>query len=332
MIWESAMKLPRRRKFLRLAAGAAALPIVSRIAFAQAYPTKPVRLVVGFAAGGTQDVIARLLGSWLSERLGQQIVIENRAGAASNIAAEAVIKSPPDGYTLFMVGPNNAINASLYDKLNFDFLRDFAPVAGVMRVPNVMEVHPSIPAKSVPDFIAYAKANPGKINMVSGGNGTSVHVSGELFKMMAGISMVHVPYRGAGPALIDLLAGQGQVMFDNLPSSIEHIRAGKLRALAVTTAMRSEALPDVPAVGEFVPGYEASAFFGINAPSATPSEIIERLNKEINAILAEPRTKARFADLGGTPLPGPPADFGKLIADETEKWARVVKFAGIKPE
>jgi len=326
------MKLPRRRKFLRLAAGAAALPIVSRIAFAQAYPTKPVRLVVGFAAGGTQDVIARLLGSWLSERLGQQIVIENRAGAASNIAAEAVIKSPPDGYTLFMVGPNNAINASLYDKLNFDFLRDFAPVAGVMRVPNVMEVHPSIPAKSVPDFIAYAKANPGKINMVSGGNGTSVHVSGELFKMMAGISMVHVPYRGAGPALIDLLAGQGQVMFDNLPSSIEHIRAGKLRALAVTTAMRSEALPDVPAVGEFVPGYEASAFFGINAPSATPPEIIERLNKEINAILAEPRTKARFADLGGTPLPGPPADFGKLIADETEKWARVVKFAGIKPE
>ena len=326
------MKLPRRRKFLRLAAGAAALPIVSRIAFAQAYPTKPVRLVVGFAAGGTQDVIARLLGSWLSERLGQQIVIENRAGAASNIAAEAVIKSPPDGYTLFMVGPNNAINASLYDKLNFDFLRDFAPVAGVMRVPNVMEVHPSIPAKSVPEFIAYAKANPGKINMVSGGNGTSVHVSGELFKMMAGISMVHVPNRGAGPALIDLLAGQGQVMFDNLPSSIEHIRAGKLRALAVTTAMRSEALPDVPAVGEFVPGYEASAFFGINAPSATPSEIIERLNKEINAILAEPRTKARFADLGGTPLPGPPADFGKLIADETEKWARVVKFAGIKPE
>jgi tripartite-type tricarboxylate transporter receptor subunit TctC len=325
------MKLPRRQ-FLHLAAGAVALPTVSRVAFAQAYPTKPVRIVVGFAAGGTQDVIARLLGSWLSERLGQQIVIENRAGAASNIAAEAVIKSPPDGYTLFMVGPNNAINASLYDKLNFDFLRDFAPVAGVMRVPNVMEVHPSIPAKSVPEFIAYAKANPGKINMVSGGNGTSVHVSGELFKMMTGISMVHVPYRGAGPALIDLIAGQGQVMFDNLPSSIEHIRAGKLRALAVTTAARSEALPDVPAVGEFVPGYEASAFFGINAPKATPHEIIERLNKEINAILAEPRAKARFADLGGTPLPGPPADFGKLIADETEKWAKVIKFAGIKAE
>jgi tripartite-type tricarboxylate transporter receptor subunit TctC len=325
------MKL-HRRKFLHLAAGAIALPTVSRGALAQAYPAKPVRIVVGFAAGGTQDVIARLLGSWLSERIGQQIVIENRAGAASNIAAEAVIKSPPDGYTLFMVGPNNAINASLYDKLNFDFLRDFAPVAGVMRVPNVMEVHPSIPAKSVPEFIAYAKANPGKINMVSGGNGTSVHVSGELFKMMTGIGMVHVPYRGAGPALIDLLAGQGQVMFDNLPSSIEHIRAGKLRALAVTTAARSEALPDVPAMGEFVPGYEASAFFGINAPKATPPEIIERLNKEINAILAEPRAKARFADLGGTPLPGPPADFGKLIADETEKWAKVVKFAGIKPE
>jgi tripartite-type tricarboxylate transporter receptor subunit TctC len=326
------MKRPDRRAFLHLAAGAVALPTTSRIAFAQAYPTKPVRLVVGFAAGGTQDVIARLLGSWLSERLGQQIVIENRAGAASNIAAEAVTKSPPDGYTLFMVGPNNAINASLYDKLNFDFLRDFAPVAGVMRVPNVMEVHPSVPARSVPEFIAYAKANPGKINMVSGGNGTSVHVSGELFKMMTGIGMVHVPYRGAGPALIDLLAGQGQVMFDNLPSSIEHIRAGKLRALAVTTAARSEALPDVPAVGEFVPGYEASAFFGISAPNATPPEIIERLNKEINAILAEPRAKVRFADLGGAPLPGPPATFGKLIADETEKWAKVVKFAGIKPE
>jgi len=326
------MKLPHRRQFLHLAAGAIALPIVSRVALAQAYPTKPVRIVIGFAAGGTQDVIGRLLGSWLSERLGQQIVIENRAGAASNIAAEAVIKSPPDGYTLFMVGPNNAINASLYDKLNFDFLRDFAPVAGVMRVPNVMEVHPSIPAKNVPEFIAYAKANPGKINMVSGGNGTSVHMSGELFKMMTGVNMLHVPYRGAGPALIDLLAGQGQVMFDNLPSSIEHIRAGKLRALAVTTAARSEALPDVPAVGEFVPGYEASAFFGVNAPKATPPEIIERLNKEINAILAEPRAKARFADLGGAPLPGPPADFGKLIADETEKWAKVVKFAGAKPE
>jgi tripartite-type tricarboxylate transporter receptor subunit TctC len=326
------MKRPHRRQFLHLAAGAAVLPVVSQIATAQAYPSRPVRLVVGFAAGGTQDVIARLLSSWLSERLGQQVVIENRAGAASNIAAEAVIKSPPDGYTLFMVGPNNAINASLYDKLNFDFVRDFAPVAGILRVPNVMEVHPSVPAKTVPEFIAYAKANPGRINMVSGGSGTSVHVSGELFKMMTGISMVHVPYRGAGPALIDLLAGQGQVMFDNLPSSIGHIRAGKLRALAVTTAARSEALPDVSTVGEFVPGYEASAFFGLNAPKATPPEIIERLNKEINAILAEPGAKARFADLGGTVLPGSPASFGKLVADETEKWAKVVKFANIKPE
>ena len=325
------MKFPRRT-FLHLAAGAAALPAVSRVAWPQAYPTRPVRLVVGFAAGGTQDVIARLLGQWLSERLGQQIVIENRAGAASNIAAEAVIKSPPDGYTLFMVGPNNAINASLYDKLNFDFVRDFAPVAGVMRVPNVMEVHPSVPAKTVAEFIAYAKANPDKINMVSGGSGTSVHVSGELFKMMTGISMVHVPYRGAGPALIDLLAGQGHVMFDNLPSSIEHIRAGKLRALGVTTIARSEALPDVPTVDSSVPGYEASAFFGINAPRDTPREIIERLNREINAILAEPRAKARFADMGGTTLPGSPADFGKLVANETEKWAKVVKFAGIKPD
>jgi tripartite-type tricarboxylate transporter receptor subunit TctC len=325
------MKMPRRM-FLQAAAGAAAFPVLPRAAIAQAYPTRPVRLVVGFAAGGTQDVIARLLGQWLSERLGQQIIIENRAGAASNIAAEAVIKSPPDGYTLFMVGPNNAINASLYDKLNFDFIRDLAPVAGILRVPNVMEVHPSVPAKTVPEFIAYAKANPGKINMVSGGSGTSVHVSGELFKMMTGVNMVHVPYRGAGPALIDLLAGQGQVMFDNLPSSLQHIKAGTLRALAVTTSERSAALPDVPTVDSSVPGYEASAFFGINAPRNTPPDIVERLNKEINAILAEPIAKARLADMGGTALPGSPAEFGKLIADETEKWAKVVKFAGIKPE
>jgi tripartite-type tricarboxylate transporter receptor subunit TctC len=321
----------RRRAVLRLVAGAVALPAV-RIASAQDYPTRPIRLVVGFAAGGTQDVIARLLGQALSERLGQQIVIENRAGASSNIAAEAVIRSPPDGYTLFMVGPNNAINATLYDKLTFDFVRDIAPVAGIMRVPNVMEVHPSVPAKSVPEFIAYAKGNPGKINMVSGGTGTSVHVSGELFKMMTGVNMVHVPYRGAGPALTDLIAGQVQVMFDNLPSSIGHIRAGKLRALAVTTAMRSEALPAIPTVGDFVPGYEASAFFGISAPKATPPEIVGRLNDAINAVLADPKTKARFADLGGTALPGSPADFGKLVADETEKWAKVVRFSGAKPD
>jgi tripartite-type tricarboxylate transporter receptor subunit TctC len=322
----------RRRAVLRLVAGAVALPAVSRIASAQDYPTRPIRLVVGFAAGGTQDVIARLLGQALSERLGQQIVIENRAGASSNIAAEAVIRSPPDGYTLFMVGPNNAINATLYDKLTFDFVRDTAPVAGIMRVPNVMEVHPSVPAKSVSEFIAYAKANPGKINMVSGGTGTSVHVSGELFKMMTGVNMVHVPYRGAGPALTDLIAGQVQVMFDNLPSSIGHIRAGKLRAIAVTTAMRSEALPAIPTVGDFVPGYEASAFFGIIAPKGTPPEIVGRLNDAINAVLADPKIRVRSADLGGTALPGSPADFGKLVADETEKWAKVVRFSGAKPE
>ena len=322
----------RRRQLLRLAAGAAALPVAARFAGAQAYPTRPVRLVVGFAAGGTQDVIARLMGQWLSERLGQQIVIENRPGAASNIAAEAVVKSPPDGYTLFMVGPNNAINATLYDKLNFDFIRDLAPVAGIIRVPNVMEVNPSVPAMSVPEFIAYAKANPGKINMASGGNGTSVHVSGELFKMMTGVNMQHVPYRGAGPALTDLLAGQVQVMFDNLPSSIGHIRAGKLRALAVTTATRSDALADIPTVSSFVPGYEASAFFGISAPRNTPPEIIGRLNSEINAILADAKAKARLAEMGGMLLAGSPVDFGRLVAEETEKWAKVVKFSGAKPD
>jgi tripartite-type tricarboxylate transporter receptor subunit TctC len=322
----------RRRAVLLLVAGVVALPAVSRIASAQEYPNRPIRLVVGFAAGGTQDVVARLVGQALSERLGQQMVIENRAGASSNIAAEAVIRSPPDGYTLFMVGPNNAINATLYDKLTFDFVRDTAPVAGIMRVPNVMEVHPLVPAKSVPEFIAYAKANPGKINMVSGGTGTSVHVSGELFKMMTGVNMTHVPYRGSAPALTDLVAGQVQVMFDNLPSSIGHIRAGKLRALAVTTAMRSEALPGIPTVGDFVPGYEASAFFGIIAPKGTPPEIVGRLNDAINAVLADPKIRARSADLGGTVLPGSPADFGKLVADETEKWAKVVRFSGAKPD
>ena len=322
----------RRRALLLLIAAAAALPSVASIARAQDYPARPVRLVVGFAAGGTQDVIARLIGQALSERLGQQIVIENRAGASSNIAAEAVIRSAPDGYTLFMVGPNNAINASLYDKLPFDFVRDTAPIAGVMSVPNVMEVHPSVPAKSVPEFIAYAKANPGKINMVSGGTGTSVHVAGELFKMMTGVNMVHVPYRGAGPAIADLVAGHAQVMFDNLPSSIGHIRSGSLRALALTTAMRSEALPGVPTIAEFVPGYEASAFFGVSAPKAIPPAIVKRLNDAINAVLADPKIKARIADLGGTALPGSPADFGKLVADETEKWAKVVKFSGAKPD
>ena len=324
------MKLPRRT-FLRLAAGAAALPAVSSIASAQAYPSRPVRLVVGFAAGGTQDVIARILGQWLTERLGQQILIENRPGAASNIAAEAVIKSPPDGYSLFMIGPNNAINATLYDKLNFDILRDLAPVAGIMRVPNVLEVNPSVPATTIPELITYAKANPGKLNFASGGNGTSVHVSGELFKMMTGVNMQHVTYRGAGPALTDLIAGQVHLMFDNLPSSIGHIRAGVLRALAVTTTTRSDALPDVPTVDTFVPGYEASAFFGVTAPRDTPPEIIERLNKEINAILVDPKAKARLADMGGMMLPGPPAEFGRLLAAETEKWGKVIRAANIKP-
>jgi tripartite-type tricarboxylate transporter receptor subunit TctC len=324
------MKLPRRT-FLRLAAGAATLPAVSSIASAQAYPSRPVRLVVGFAAGGTQDVIARILGQWLTERLGQQILIENRPGAASNIAAEAVIKSPPDGYSLFMIGPNNAINATLYDKLNFDILRDLAPVAGIMRVPNVLEVNPSVPATTIPELITYAKANPGKLNFASGGNGTSVHVSGELFKMMTGVNMQHVTYRGAGPALTDLIAGQVHLMFDNLPSSIGHIRAGVLRALAVTTTTRSDALPDVPTVDTFVPGYEASAFFGITAPRNTPTEIIERLNKEINAILVDPKAKARLADMGGMMLPGPPAEFGRLLAAETEKWGKVIRAANIKP-
>ena len=268
----------------------------------------------------------------MSERLGQQFVIDNRPGAGSNIATEAVVRAPPDGYTLLMVGATNAINATLYDKLNFNFIRDIAPVAGIIRVPLIMEVNPSVPAKTVPEFIAYAKANPGKINMASGGNGTTLHVSGELFKMMTGVNMVHVPYRGAGPVLIDLLGGQVQVTFDTMPSSIEYIRAGKLRALAVTTAIRSEALPDVPTVGEFVPGYEASTWYGVGAPKNTPAEIIDKLNKEINAGLADPKIKARLADLGDIGLALSPADFGKLIADETEKWGKVVKFAGIKPD
>jgi tripartite-type tricarboxylate transporter receptor subunit TctC len=322
----------QRRTLLLLLALAAALPAISDIVRAQDYPSRPIRLVVGFAAGGTQDVIARLIGQRLSEALGQQIVIENRPGASSNIAAEAVIRSPADGYTLFMVGPNNAINASLYTKLPFDLVRDTAPVAGLMLVPNVMEVHPSVPAKSVPEFIAHAKANPGKINMVSGGTGTSVHVSGELFKMMTGINMVHVPYRGAGPALTDLIAGQVQVMFDNLPSSIGHIRSGKLRALAVTTLEPAAALPGIPTVAQFVPGYEASAFFGIVAPKATPPAVVARLNTAINVVLADAKIKARMADLGGTTLAGTPAAFGKLVADETKKWAKVVKFSGAKAD
>jgi tripartite-type tricarboxylate transporter receptor subunit TctC len=325
------MKLPRRI-FLNLAAGAAALPAVSHIAWAQEYPTKPVRIIVGFAPGGGADIAARLIGQWLSERLGQSFVIENRPGAGSNIATEAVVRAPSDGYTLLLVSAPAAINATLYEKLSFNFIRDIAPVASISHVPHVMVVHPSFPAKTVPEFIAYAKANAGKINMASAGNGSTPHVAGELFKMMAGVNLIHVPYRSAGPALTDLLGGQVQVMFDNMASSIEHIRAGKLRPLAVTTTMRSETLPDVPTVSEFVPGYEVSNWFGVGAPKATPAEILDRLNKEINASLADPKLRARLADLGGTPLVGSPADFGKLIAAETEKWAKVIRAANIKPD
>ena len=325
------MKLPRRR-FLHLATAAAALPAVSRTARAQTYPTRPVRWIVGFPPGGPTDIIARLMAQWLSERLGQPFVIENRPGAAGNIATEAVVRAPADGYTLLMVNPPHAINATLYDKLNFNFIRDIAPVASITRAPLVMEVNPSFPAKTVPEFIAYAKANPGKINMASSGNGTSQHVSGELFKMVTGVNMVHVPYRGAAPAVTDLLAGQVQVMFDTMSTSIEYIRAGKLRALAVTTATRSEALPDIPTMADFVPGYETSTWQGVGVPKNTPAEIVEKLNKEINAGLVDAKTKARLADLGLTALAGSPADFGKLITEETEKWSKVVKFSGAKPD
>jgi len=321
-----------RREFLRLVAGAAALPVVSRIARAQTYPTRPVRIVVGFPPGGPGDILARLTGQWLSERLGHPFIIENRPGAGGNVATEAVVNASPDGYTLLLVNAANAINATLYEKLKYDFIRDIVPVAGIMRVPLVLEVNPSLPVKTVPELIAYAKANPAKLNMASAGNGTPQHVSGELFKMMAGVNMTHVPYRGSAPALADLLGGQVQVMFDTMPASIEYLRAGKLRPLAVTTATRSDSLPDIRTVADVVLGYESSAFYGVAAPTNTPAEIIDKLNKEINAALADPRTNARLVALGGTPFTGSPAEFGKLIADETEKWAKVVKFAGIKPD
>jgi tripartite-type tricarboxylate transporter receptor subunit TctC len=325
------MKFPRR-KFLHLAVGAAALPAVSRTARAQAYPTRPVRILVGFAAGGAADIMARLLGQWLSERFGQQFVIENRPGAGGNVATEVAVRAPADGYTLLLAHSINAINATLYEKLNFNFIQDIAPVASVASGALVMVVNPSVPARTVPEFIAYAKANPGKINMASQGVGGTGHVSGELFKMMIGVNLVHVPYRGAGPALIDLLGGQVQVMFAATVSSIEYIRAGRLRALAVTAATRKDALPDIPTVGEFVPGYEASNWYGIGVPRGTPAEIISKLNKEINAGLADAKMKARLADLGETPFPGSPADFGQLIAADTEKWGKVIKLAGIKAE
>jgi tripartite-type tricarboxylate transporter receptor subunit TctC len=325
------MKLPRRQ-FLHLTAGAAALPTLSRIARAQAYPARPVRIIVPFAAGAVNDITARLIGQWLSERLGQQFLIENRPGGGGNIGIEAVVRAPADGYTLLVVGTTAAINATLFDKLNYNFIRDIAPVASIVRVPHVMQVNPSLPAKTVPEFIAYAKANVGKISMGSGGNGSPAHVIGELFKMMAGVNMVHVPYRGGAPALTDLIGGQIQVAFIDTAASIEYIRAGTLRALAVTTATRSEALPDIPTIGDFVPGFEASQWVGLSGPKNTPSEIIGKINSEINAGLADPKLKARFADLGGTVLPGSAADFSKVIADDTEKWGKVIKLSGAKPE
>ena len=327
------MKLPHRRHFLHLAAGAAALPAASRFALAQAYPTRSVRIIAATGPGGAPDILARLLGQWLSERLGQQFVTENRPGGGNTIGTEVVVRAPPDGYTLLLVDGTASINATLYEKLNYNFIRDIATVAGIVRLPNLMMVNPSVPAKTVPEFIAYAKANPGKINMASPGIATPGHVAGELFKMMTGIEMVHVPYRGgSAPALTDLIGGQVQVMFLSPAASIEYIRSGRLRALAVTTTTRWEGLPDIPTVGEFVPGYETSIVLGVGVPKATPVEIIDKLNREINAALADPKIKARLAVLGGTPLAGSPADFAKLIAEETEKWGKVIKSAGIKPE
>jgi tripartite-type tricarboxylate transporter receptor subunit TctC len=325
------MKLPRRN-FLHLLAGAAALPVVSRVARAQAYPERPVRIIVPAAPAGPTDILARLMGQWLSERLGQQFIIENRTGAGGNVGTEAGVRASPDGYTLLMVSSLNTINATLYEKLSFNFIRDIAPVASVIRYPSVMVVNPSVPAKSVPEFIAYAKANPGKINMASGGTGTPPHLAGELFKMMAGVDLIHVPYRGNGPAFNDLIGGQVQVMFASPVGLLEYIQAGKLRALGVTTATRSEALADLPTVGDFVPGYEASFWFGVGAPKATQAQIVEKLNTEINTALADPKMKARLAEWGATALPGSPADFGKLIADETEKWGNVIRALNIKAE
>ena len=325
------MKLPRRR-FLHLAAGAAALPAAARIAWSQSWPTRPVRLIAVSPAGGTPDIVGRLMGQWLSERLAQPFVIENRPGAGGNIGTEFVVRAPPDGYTLLMASTANAINATLYDNLNFNFIRDISPVANIYRSPLVMTVNLSVPAKTIPEFITYAKANPGKINMASAGNGTPQHIAGELFEMMAGVNMVHVPYRGSAPARTDLVGGQVQVMFDVVVSSIEYIRTGKLRALAVTSPTRQEVLPNIPTVGEYVPGYEAITWGGIGAPKSTPAEIVEKLNKEINAALADPAMQARLADLGSVAMPMSPTDFAKLIGEETEKWGNVVKFAGLKAE
>jgi tripartite-type tricarboxylate transporter receptor subunit TctC len=324
------MKLPRR-KFLHLATGAAAVPAVSYVAWAQTYPTRPVRIIVGFAAGGGNDIIARLIAQWLTERLGQSFVVDNRPGGGSNIGTEAVVNAPPDGYTLLLVSAANAINASMFDKLNFNFIHDIGAVGGLISVPSVILLHPSSQVRTVPEFIAYAKQNAGKLSMASGGTATTTHLAGELLKMMAGIDMIHVPYRGTGPAITDLLGGQVQVMFGSAPSSVQYIKTGQLRGLAVTSSKRLETLPDMPTVGETVPGYEASQWYGIGAPKATPAAIVDVLNTEINAFLADPKMKAKLVDLGGTELPGSAAEFTKMIADETEKWSRVVEFANLKP-
>jgi tripartite-type tricarboxylate transporter receptor subunit TctC len=323
---------PARRQFLQAIAVGAVLPALPRVAWSQAYPARPVRILCGFPGGSSQDIVARIIAQWLSERLAAPIIVDNRPGAGGNIAVETVVNAPPDGYTLLMTGPNNAVNATLYDNLKFDFIRDIAPVAGIMSVPLVMEVNLTVPATTVPEFIAYAKANPGKINMASAGNGTAVHIAGELFRMMTGVDMVHVPYRGTPAAMTDLLGGRVQVIFDNMPGSIGYLRAGKLRPLAVTTAARSQLLPDVPPLADFVPGYAASAWYGVGAPKGTPAEIIAKLNQAINAALADPAMQARLIDLGGTVLPGSPADLARFIAEETDKWGKVVRFAGIKPE
>lgn len=327
-LWEDMMAWLR----FAIAAVAACLLFGSAARAQSDYPNRPVKWLVGYPAGGATDIVARIFAQWFSDRLGQQFIVENRPGAGNNIATEAAINSPPDGYTLFLINPANAINASLYQNLKFNFLKDIAPVAGFIRVPNVMEVHPSVPAKTVAEFITYAKANPGKVNMASSGNGTSIHLSGEMFMMMTGVKMQHVPYRGSAPAVTDLLGGQVHVMFDNMPSSIAHIRAGKLRPLAVTTAKRSDALPDVPTVADTVPGYEGSAWFGVGVPAGTPRAIIDKLNKEVNLAMADPKIQAKMAELGGMPIVGTPEEFGKINADETEKWGKVVKAAGAKVE
>jgi len=325
------MKLPRRT-FLHLAAGATTLPVVSRVAWSQSYPARPVRIIVATAAGGTTDITARVIARWLSERFGQQFFVENRPGGGNNIGTEAVVRAPADGYTLLLVNSVNAINATLFEKLSYNFINDIAPVAGFLRVPMVLEVNPSVPARTAAEFIAYAKANPGKINMASAGIGSTPHVAGELFKMMAGLNMLHVPYRGGAAAITDLIGGQVQVMIEPITGPLEHIRAGKLRGLAVTTTTRSQALPDLPTLDTYVPGYEASPWYGLGAPKNTPLEIIDKLNHEINAALADPKMTHQLAELGGTPLAGSPADFTNLIAEETAKWGKVVKFSGAKPD